>query len=96
MMTNAILNLSLFFLMLSLLATIFRIIKGPTTLERVQALDVLGIYLIGGVAIFSVRLRSVAFFEVILLLGILSFIVTIAFARYFETGGVVVEPERSD
>lgn len=94
-MINWILNLSLFFLTLSLLATLYRLIKGPTAIERVQALDVMGIYLIGGVAIFSVQMRSIAFFEVMLLLGILSFIVTIAFARYFERGGVVVG-KRSD
>ncbi|NLV17768.1 MAG: Na(+)/H(+) antiporter subunit F1 [Syntrophomonadaceae bacterium] len=94
-MIQFILFLSLCFLTFSILVTIFRLIKGPTAPERVQALDVIGIYLIAGVAIYSVLIRSTAFFEVILLIGILSFIGTIAFARFIERG-VVIERKQSD
>ncbi|NMA68581.1 MAG: Na(+)/H(+) antiporter subunit F1 [Desulfitobacterium sp.] len=84
-----IIFLSLFFVVLSILATIYRLVKGPNASERMQALDVLSINIIAGIAIFSVFLRTTAFFEVILLLGILSFIGTIAFARFIERGYVI-------
>lgn len=92
-MIEIILMLSLGFLALSMMATIFRLVKGPTTPDRVQALDILGINLISGVAIFSVLLKTHAFMEVILLIGILSFIGTIAFGRFMERG-VVIERKR--
>ncbi|KKK36038.1 monovalent cation/H+ antiporter subunit F [Mesobacillus campisalis] len=79
---------------LSVLATIYRLVKGPSVSDRVQALDSIGINLISGVAVTSVLLRTTAFFEVILLIGILSFIGTIAFARFLERG-VVIEHKRS-
>ncbi|MGI6119496.1 MAG: Na(+)/H(+) antiporter subunit F1 [Desulfosporosinus sp.] len=94
-MIQWILSYSLFLWTFSILATIYRLVKGPTAPERVQALDALGIYLIAGIAIFSVMLRSTAFFEVILLIGILSFIGTIAFARFMERG-IVIERKQSD
>jgi multicomponent Na+:H+ antiporter subunit F len=94
-MIEGILFFSLLFLTLSVLAIIYRLVAGPTASERVQALDALGIYLIACVAVFSVVLRSTAFFEVILLFGILSFIGTIALARYIERG-VVIERQQSD
>ncbi|MGM7724112.1 Na(+)/H(+) antiporter subunit F1 [uncultured Metabacillus sp.] len=94
-MIQGILICSLIFLSFAIFATIFRLVKGPTAPDRVQALDALGIHLISGVAIFSVLLRSTGFFEVILLIGILSFIGTIAFARYIERG-VVIERNHSD
>lgn len=47
-MIEIILMLSLGFLALSMMATIFRLVKGPTTPDRVQALDILGINLISG------------------------------------------------
>ena len=94
-MIEYILYLSLFFLSFSILVTIYRLVKGPTAPDRIQALDVLGIYLIAGVAIFSVLIRSTAFTEVILLIGILSFIGTIAFARFIERG-VVIERKQPD
>lgn len=94
-MINFILIASLFFLTFSIFAICYRLVKGPSAPDRIQALDALGINLIAGVAIFSVFLRSMAFFEVILLIGILSFIGTIAFARYIERG-VVIERESSE
>ncbi|MEC2075552.1 Na(+)/H(+) antiporter subunit F1 [Metabacillus fastidiosus] len=94
-MIKVILICSLFFLTFSILATIYRLVKGPSAPDRVQALDALGINIISGVAIFSVLLRSIGFFEVILLIGILSFIGTIAFARFIERG-VVIERKHSE
>ena len=92
-MIEIILLLSLGFLALSMMATIFRLVIGPTIPDRVQALDILGINLISAVAILSVLLKTHAFMEVILLIGILSFIGTIAFARFMERG-VVIERRR--
>ncbi|KAF0823660.1 Na(+)/H(+) antiporter subunit F1 [Cytobacillus firmus] len=92
-MIEIILMLSLGFLALSMMATIFRLVIGPTIPDRVQALDILGINLISAVAILSVLLKTHAFMEVILLIGILSFIGTIAFARFMERG-VVIERRR--
>ncbi|PMX94968.1 Na(+)/H(+) antiporter subunit F, partial [Pseudomonas sp. MPR-R5A] len=62
--------------------------------DRVQALDNIGVNLIAGIAIISIFMRTSAFFSVMLLLGILSFIGTIAFARFLERG-VVIESERN-
>ena len=88
-MIDNILVCSLILLILSILANIYRLVKGPSDPDRIQALDALGINLISGVAIFSVLLRNTGFFEVILLIGILSFIGTIAFARFIERGVVI-------
>lgn len=93
-MIKVMLICSLLFLTISIFAIIFRLVKGPSVPDRVQALDALGINLISGVAIFSVLLRNTGFFEVILLIGILSFIGTIAFARFIERG-VVIERKQS-
>nr|WP_156183199.1 Na(+)/H(+) antiporter subunit F1 [Mesobacillus campisalis] len=93
-MFELILSTALIFMTLSVLATIYRLVKGPSVSDRVQALDSIGINLISGVAVTSVLLRTTAFFEVILLIGILSFIGTIAFARFLERG-VVIEHKRS-
>ncbi|ALC90873.1 cation:proton antiporter [Bacillus sp. FJAT-18017] len=94
-MLDLILKISLVFLTLSILATFYRLIKGPSSPDRIQALDSIGINLIAGVAITSVLLRTHAFFEVILLIGILSFIGTLAFARFLERG-VAIESKRSE
>ncbi|GGA72727.1 Na(+)/H(+) antiporter subunit F1 [Ornithinibacillus halotolerans] len=92
-MFNIFMILSLIILTIAILFNIYRLIKGPSSADRVQALDAIGINLIAGIAIFSVYLDTHAFFELILLIGILSFIGTIAFARFLERG-VVIERKR--
>ena len=88
-MFKFILIISLVFLTLSILVAIYRVIKGPSTADRVQALDYIGINLIASIAIFSILLHTHAYFDLILLVGILSFVGTIAFSRYVERGVVI-------
>lgn len=94
-MIKGLLIASFVLLIFSILATVYRLVKGPSAPDRIQALDLIGINIISGVSIFSVMLRNTGFFEVILLIGILSFIGTIAFARYIERG-VVIERKQSE
>lgn len=92
-MFNILMILSLCILTAAILLNIFRVVRGPSNADRIQALDAIGINIIAGIAIFSVFLDTHAFFELILLIGILSFIGTIAFARFLERG-VVIERKR--
>ncbi|GGG13819.1 Na(+)/H(+) antiporter subunit F1 [Paenibacillus aceti] len=89
MIFEIILTIALCLLMLAIMANVYRVIKGPSSADRVQALDSIGINLIASIAIFSVLLHTHAFFDLILLIGILSFIGTVAFARFIERGVVI-------
>ncbi|MEF2968580.1 Na(+)/H(+) antiporter subunit F1 [Paenibacillus sp. M1] len=93
MIFDTIMIISLCILMLAILVNLYRIVKGPSGADRVQALDSIGINLIASIAVFSVFLHTHAFFDLILLIGILSFIGTVAFARFIERG-VVIERKR--
>lgn len=57
--------------------------------DRVVALDMIGVNLISAVAVFSVVLSTHAFLEVILIVGILAFISTIALSRFVERKDIV-------
>ncbi|WP_430051612.1 Na(+)/H(+) antiporter subunit F1 [Niallia taxi] len=67
----------------------YRAIKGPTTPDRVVALDAIGISLAGLTALISIVLNTSAFLEVILVIGILAFIGTVAFSKFLEKGEVI-------
>ncbi|MBO8176301.1 Na(+)/H(+) antiporter subunit F1 [Aeribacillus pallidus] len=92
-MLTTILNISLIIISISMVGLIYRVIKGPSVPDRVIALDAMGINLIAIVAIVSILLDTNAFLEVILLIGILAFIGTVAFAKFLEKG-VIIERER--
>jgi multicomponent Na+:H+ antiporter subunit F len=73
----------------SILIALYRIIKGPTTPDRAVALDMIGVNLISVIAIVSIVLKTKAFLEAILILGILAFISTIAISKYVERGVII-------
>ncbi|PCK20229.1 Na(+)/H(+) antiporter subunit F [Bacillus pumilus] len=88
-MMELILQISLGILALSTLLFVIRVIKGPSIPDRVSALDAVGINLIGMTAIVAILLKTTTFFEIILLLGILAFIGTVAFSKFLEKGEVI-------
>lgn len=90
-MISALLTASLVILALAMLACLFRLLKGPTRSDRVAALDTIGIHVLAIIAVVSMQQNTQDFLEIILVIGILTFIGTTALARYIERGVVVEE-----
>ncbi|MEJ9279494.1 MULTISPECIES: Na(+)/H(+) antiporter subunit F1 [Ureibacillus] len=88
-MIDTILLISLVLFMVAIALHLIRIIKGPTMPDRAIALDTIGVNLISSMAILSILLKTTAFLEAILILGILAFIGTIAFSKYIERGVII-------
>lgn len=74
---------------LSMIVVLFRIVKGPSTSDRVVALDTLGVSLICLIGLFSIFVETSFYLEIILLLAILSFIGTVAFSKFIEKGDII-------
>ncbi|AVK85798.1 Na(+)/H(+) antiporter subunit F1 [Lysinibacillus pakistanensis] len=74
---------------LSMVAVIYRMVKGPSASDRVVALDSLGVSLISLIGLFSILVETSFFLEIILLLAILSFIGTVAFSKFIEKGDII-------
>lgn len=92
-MINTILTISLILVGVATIITFVRIIIGPSFPDRIIAMDVVGVHLISAIAIVSILFNSRAFFDVILVLGILAFISTISFSKFLERG-VIIERKR--
>ena len=86
---DALLAISLFIISLSTLGLVYRVIKGPSVPDRVMALDSIGINLIAITAITSIILRTDAFLEVILLIGVIAFVGTVAFSKFLQKGEII-------
>ncbi|KOY83817.1 Na(+)/H(+) antiporter subunit F1 [Lysinibacillus macroides] len=94
-MINNILLLALAFFSISIALSLYRVIRGPSMPDRAIALDTIGVNLLSAIAIVSIILKTKAYLEAILILGILAFIGTIAFSKYIERG-VIVERKSND
>lgn len=80
---------------ISLVGFLYRLVKGPTTPDRVIALDAIGVGLISLIGLISIVFDTGFFLEVILLLAILSFIGTVAFSKFTEKG-VIIQRDRNN
>lgn len=89
-MIDIVCTIGLFIIALSIAGCAYRVVAGPALPDRVVALDTIGINLIAVVGLLSIKLRSLTYLDVILVLGILSFISTVAFAK-FLTKGVIID-----
>ncbi len=74
---------------ISVLILLFRVIKGPTNADRAVALDTMGINLMAFAGLTAVYLVTNKLNDVILLIGILLFIGTIAIAKFIEKGVII-------
>ncbi len=94
-MIDMILKVSLTLFMFAIALSLYRVIRGPSLPDRAIALDTIGVNLISAIAIVSIVLKTKAYLEAILIIGILAFIGTIAFSKYIERG-VIVERKSTD
>lgn len=69
---------------LSLLLTAVRVARGPSLPDRIVALDLLGTLGIGVVAVLSIAYGKSVYLDVALVVALLSFLATVAFAVYLE------------
>ncbi|MEI2405934.1 Na(+)/H(+) antiporter subunit F1 [Niallia taxi] len=88
-MFQAFMYMAILLIVIAMIGFTYRAIKGPTTPDRVVALDAIGISLAGLTALISIVFNTSAFLEVILVIGILSFIGTVAFSKFLEKGEVI-------
>lgn len=88
-MIEMILQFSLLLLAAAMIGFIYRLVKGPTIPDRVVALDAMGVNLVSITAVLSMLLGTSNYLDVILLIGILAFIGTVAFAKFLEKGEVI-------
>jgi len=92
-MIKGMLITSMVFFAIAIALALYSIIRGPSLPDRVISLDFIGVNLISAIAVISVFFHTKAFLEVILILGILAFISTIALSKYIERG-VIIERKR--
>ncbi|MFI3377924.1 Na(+)/H(+) antiporter subunit F1 [Mammaliicoccus sciuri] len=94
-MTNIFVIIAIIIVTLSMIGMLIRVIIGPTLADRVIALDALGITLMAIIALFSVLTNTRYLFVILLLIGILAFLGTAAFAKFMDKGEII-ENDRND
>ncbi|GET34022.1 cation:proton antiporter [Prolixibacter bellariivorans] len=83
-MVNTILTISVVLILLSILLSLYRFIKGPNTADRVIAFDVMTIASIGLIGLIAYFDNRIVYLDVAVVYGLLSFIGVIVVAKFLE------------
>ncbi len=85
-MENLIIYFILPVLSLSMLLIFIRVIKGPSLMDRVVALDLLVIVGIGAFSAYAILFNKEVVIDVSLILALIAFLSTVAFTYYYVKG----------
>lgn len=77
-------NISIILIGLSLLIIFVRLLIGPSIEDRIVALDLFFANAIGFVGVYAIQNRSTTFLDVGIIIALLAFLGTVAFAYYLE------------
>ena len=67
--------------------TFIRLAKGPTLPDRVIAIDLIGVVLVCVLVLMAGVTAQQAFLDVAMVIALISFVGTVAYARYIEREG---------
>jgi len=68
---------------------LWRLVRGPSLADRGLATDTLAMQVVGLVILLTIRLRTLMFFDAVLIVSILGFAGTVAFAQFIARRGAV-------
>ena len=70
------------FLLVALMLTVLRLVRGPTLADRVLALDLVTTLALGVVVLVAILTGFFLYLDIAIALGLVGFLSTIALARY--------------
>lgn len=79
----------MFAITVSMLLSLYRLVIGPSVIDRLLALDTLFLNAVCMIISLSIYWSSHLMFETALLIAMLGFVSTAALARYFTSGHVI-------
>jgi multicomponent Na+:H+ antiporter subunit F len=77
-------HVSVIIIGLSILIIFLRLVIGPTIEDRIVALDLLSANAIAFIAVYAIQYKTTTFLDVGIILAMLAFLGTVAFAFYLE------------
>ena len=81
--------ISLILVVLCMVGLLYRAYIGPSTPDRLIALDAIGVMLISAIALLSILFDTGFYIDIILLIAIMSFIGTVSFSKFIEKGEII-------
>lgn len=83
------LDISVLAVSLAMVLCVWRLVRGPQSIDRVLAVDTLYLNTVALVLLLGIRLQTQLLFEAALIVAMLGFAATVGLARYLSRGDVI-------
>ena len=70
----------------ALLITVARLVKGPTLPDRIVAMDLIGVLVVGLIVVLAASTGVPATLDAAVVIALIGFVGTVAYATYVERG----------
>jgi multicomponent Na+:H+ antiporter subunit F len=79
-------------ILFAVLLSLYRVLRGPSIIDRIVGVNVIGTKTITVIVLTGQLFERVEFFiDIALLYALINFVGTLAFSRYFERKGVLLQ-----
>jgi len=82
---NITIFLAFILLLMAMLISLYRLISGPTVYNRIVALDLIASIVMGFILLYSVVVNKALYFDVVIIISLISFIGTVSISTYLKT-----------
>jgi multicomponent Na+:H+ antiporter subunit F len=72
------------FLLIALVLTFLRLVRGPSVNDRIAAMDLTASIVMGFVLVYSVLVKKEIYFDIAIVISLISFIGTVAISTYLR------------
>jgi multicomponent K+:H+ antiporter subunit F len=87
---TSVVNLGIAAVSVAIVLCLWRLVRGPTLIDRAVAADTISFQVVGLVILLTVRLASIASFDAVLIVAMLGFGSTVAFAQFIGRRGSAI------
>lgn len=70
----------------AILVAVFRLVRGPSLPDRVVAMDLIGILVVGLIVVLAASMSIRAALDAAIVIALIAFVSTVAYATYIEKG----------
>ena len=85
-MLEIVTNIALIMLGVALMIAVVRLVQGPTLPDRIVAMDLVGVLVVGLIVVLAASTQVEATLDAAIVIALLGFVGTIAYATYVERG----------
>ena len=85
-MLDTVTHVALVTLGMALLIAVVRLVRGPTLPDRIVAMDLIGVLVVGLIVVLAASTQVRAALDAAIVIALIGFVGTVAYATYVERG----------